>query len=122
MVAPYSTPWTVTAEEPTMSVSALKNGGPASEPTLPSSRVPRAKMMVMGAQTPLRRPLRVGERFWRGWRGVGKELARWVRRVVRRRRVGSMLVVLLGFSGEESRLAFWFGGLGNQRAWKCCSD
>lgn len=42
-----------------MSARALKNGGPASDPTFPSSIVPRANITVTGAQMPLTRSLRV---------------------------------------------------------------
>ena len=70
-------------DEPTRSERALKKGGPAKMPTLPSSRVPRAKMMVMGRQRLERTSLRVMLRLsrgWRGWRVVGWEEARLRRR------------------------------------------
>ena len=54
---------------------ALKKGGPAREPTLPDSMVPRAKITVTGLHS--ESSLRVSEKsFWRLLNGDGERLER----------------------------------------------
>jgi hypothetical protein len=56
-----------------MSARALKNGGPAREPTFPSSNVPRANMTVTGAQTPFTRSFRVTSQLSLATRSAAEE-------------------------------------------------
>jgi hypothetical protein len=51
MSAGYSIPWTATSP-PIIAPMADTKGGPATEPMLPSSVVPRAKRTVMALQPP----------------------------------------------------------------------
>lgn len=82
-----------------MDVRALKKGGPARSPTLPGSRVPRAKIMVTSEHKPSTMSLRVVSRFWRGV--IGRADTPRARAVVRRREPSMMKLQLLGLPYQE---------------------
>lgn len=102
----YSTPWTATFDWPIMASRALKNGGPAIEPTLPSSRVPRAKIIVERRQDSEVRSFRVMEKVLRsessaervetvvnprGWIGAGEQSVTGIERSRKSRGFSSMM-------------------------------